>query len=641
MAWSPPPPKLPTGTVTDDTLQSSLHPSLHNAEQVAINQMIDEITAMRARLVALETTTEPPPVDPPPVDVNGVPTVSAVPTGYTQYWLEDFTTANGYLKANGGYFAPYVMQQSATDSYNTAANVFVDTSRNTLVLRTQAQTTNSRLYGSAYVGTNISNGGGNNANSYFPLEGYYEAMIKWPMAHSIWNSCWINYKGSATSAQGFEIDFAEMFTAQAPGRVRCQIHCPGQAAYGTNLLNSSKGTTTWHVPSRSLALGYGGSPGATHSGVDVDFNTPFPATGYADWHKVAVRTYKVTGTAGWTLGIDWYIDDVLVVSWVDPSNPNSAANPPWFDTNQPEQYSWDIRFDSWVGGDYIGRAVDSGGTNRIFTYDGYNGQNTTSYMRPVGEVPDAIIWKANSTADVKAEVAWVRVSTPTAPPPPPAPTYLFASNLSAHATGATLNTTGTDFYGRFPTSDSGTQTITVVGTPVTSAGQKSIAHEIISGQYSQAYWRPAATQTFPSLWARMYFRCAALPPGTPTNGQYILQMNPQAGGTAYAAVRLKSDGSIRTYVNVSGTLTASTTSATTIAINTWYCLEMSLINGNDVCTCRLRNASGTLLDEWSAAYNNAAEPGRVTFGIESTSTASWVLYTAYHAADDTDWIGPV
>jgi hypothetical protein len=346
----------------------------------------------------------PPSASPPPS--GQAPFAPAIPVGYSQYWVEEFTSTSAWLKTGGGMFAPYVMNQGGTDSYNTAANAY--TENGMLRLRTTTATTGGgKPFSSAYVGTNQSNGGGDVAHAYLPLFARYRFGIRYPFTHCHWPSLWLNWRGSSSE---LEIDLAEMFTAQVPGQVQFNVHSPSH--YGTNLLNKDQTSTTWKIPSG--AVGWGGKTAGKHYGRAIDFDDPFAASHYSGWHLVEVEIRKVPGTSGggWTVAMDFSLDGIPCVTWQDNGIAwqTGGKTPAWYVAGD-DLHALDIRYDCWVGGSGVGRPVMPDNTTRVYTYDGFDSNDVSNYLQPVGKVPNADIWKADPTAPIYADLAYAQVLT--------------------------------------------------------------------------------------------------------------------------------------------------------------------------------------------------------------------------------------
>ena len=334
-------------------------------------------------------------VTPPPAPTR--PQLPPPPSGWKSSLLWDFGAAPlpRPLRVRTGV-------QGGTESASTAENVVVDPTVG-LRLITRAKPTGGQLYGSAYVDI----GSGVNADR-LPLFGRTLILARWPLHFSSFACAgWLNYKGSAAK---FEIDAGEWFVDQAPGCVRFQVHSPNH--YGKNLIRGNGGTDAARTtipysphptpkPVVSGAFRVGGVQDYT-----CDDGTGSKLPGHTGWHLIEVERRRVTVGSGWKLGLDFYLDGKLMVTWTE-TLPAGRTTPPWYEPGD-DAHSWDFRADAWVGGEGRSRASNPVGKTRIYTYDGKQKDGSTSYLRPVGQVPNADLWIANEDATYELQIAAIR-----------------------------------------------------------------------------------------------------------------------------------------------------------------------------------------------------------------------------------------
>ena len=581
------------------------------------------------------------------LDTGGTPpsstNIPSVPTGYSLYAEHDFDD-NTYLKVNGGWFAAYDMRQASpppnTRSRNLPANV--GQTGSVLRLRSSAESANGMQYTSGYVGTNQDVGGGTDAQSYFPLFGRYQFLVKYPITHGHWNCVWLNYRGSSAK---FEIDLAEMFTAQQPGKVQMVTHRnPDYAGdYNYSMLNTAYGTTEWFIPDGPQS--YGGAPAATHWGKAVDFEDPVnptnPSTQQSDWHLVEVEIVKVLGAnGGWTVDIEFYVDEVKCVTWRDTTFDYNAADavPAWYESGHDNQagddaYSWDIRFDSWIGGNEIGQVETStttaGEGTRVLTYNGLNGLGNTQYMfTATGDtVPDLDLWIADLDADYYMEVDWFRVltndSTPTAPP-----TQTFTWEFDGTGVDeADLDTTeggSYDFDGIYKAASTDIKW----DTAQFLTGDRSIRFNGTGTACNARYHHGSELQ---AMWARAAVRFDSLPAADAR--LFLIKLTGQ--GATVGTIRLLTDGSLI----LTDEFDLEDTSASTLSADTWYQIEWGVNASADTQSVKIWDSAGTtLIDELFGAYSNASGPADVSFGFDGSPNFN--LWMDAFAVDTDDWIGP-
>ena len=602
------------------------------------------------------------PVDPPSEDIADLP--ATVPSGFTLYHSEDFESATAWLKTGGGYFGIYTGRQGGdgvndslnTRSRNLVSNVYTDTDAETgsgiLRLRTAAEAHSSgTLYTSGYVGTTTGLGG-TFSNSYFPLFGFYEFMIRYPVTHAHWNCIWLNYRGSAGQ---FEIDLAEIFTAQTPGKASFVIHSQ-RGEYGGKLNNNpNKGTMEWFVNDYSSS--FGGSIAATRSGSSVDIADPFTAGQHTPWFKVGCKLIKVlpTSGSGWTLAIEYYLDDILVGRWTDDVLVDyQNGEVPHYYVPGDDDHSWDIRFDSWVGGDYIGQVEGNslGEEPRVLTYNGRNGFNNTDFMAPVGTVPNTELWLADPNAgqvpevDLSAEyfydIAWYRVMVPDGSTPPPDPlSYLWEFDDTGSSGSAVVPVPGA-------TLDQGVATTTNVpaNTTVTwDTGQyvslpNSVRVTMSGASGANLAIDDSASAGWDDIWMSCKFRVSALPA---SNG-YIVFASPSGGGTSLAQIRLTPAGAIvlRDQFNDPGSGGEIASANGIINFGTWYRLDWMIQAGStNNMTLRIQDVAGTqhsIPIELNLQYLSATLPGQFLWGFSGSAENMSIWFDDLILSDD-GWIG--
>ena len=631
-------------TATDvrlDAAEASItsHTAAISTAEGEIDTLQTESADYETRISLLEGISPPPP-DPPSGDTELPVTV---PDGYTVVWSENFDTATGFLKDNaggsggGGRFAIYTGNQDGTSSRNTTSNVSVDTTNKYLRLRTSAEDSGGYQYTSGYVGTNIQNGGGTEAEAYFPLFARYEAMVRMPMVHSIWNCMWLDYRGQSSK---FEIDIFEMFTAQTPGRASLVLHS-NVAGYGLDL-GSSKGQSTWYIPGGG-SVSYSGQTGATRYGKSVDLDDPFPSSGHTDWHLIRCDIGKVDGNAGgWTVDITFYIDGIKCYTWRDTiTDYLNGEVPAWYESGHDnvsgdDAYSWDIRFDSWVGGAFIGKCETApiGGGDRILTYDGTLNNGDTGAN--VGLVPDADLWIDDINNDYYYDIAWIRVLEPdNAAPPPPTPLDLLWEFTETGSDEADLTANGSDVGGVDNVYKSGTGTADVkFDTGQSTEGGQSIRFDLTGSGGATISWDPTGDASYNTLYVGFKVRFDTLPGGT----TFIMSVREPGTTNGLAHVRITSGGllELRNYTST------VTTSSFALSTDTWYRMTWGLNGSASNQTLTIASENGlTLHEEISGTFtgNNGTttgvDPGQVIYGLSpNAGTLSMTAWFDELAVDD-------
>lgn len=352
-----------------------------------------------------ENVTPPPPPPPPVVDLRFVaPRLAAAPTppagvaGAARLaW--DFSLP---VSAHPYPFNTRSGNQGGTQSYNLPSNVTYETTLGAMRLAARVANSNGYRYTSSYV-----NIGSSNASQRLPLEGYTEYCARSPFSFASWVCGWMDYRGSATDY--VELDFGEQFTDQAPGCVRNQVHMPKFG--GKNLVKT--GATDGSVVElfasyKAFPIAKPVQPGKVRPNaqdVTVDDGTGAGAVaGHTGWHRYGVLRKKVAHGTGWRMQYTFFIDGIMVVRYTEPGRLNQA--PAWYVPGD-DAHSWDLRFDHWVGGESKATALDASG-NPMFTYNGKQASGSTSYLRPVGEVPDAVLWQADPKNAYYYDIAWIR-----------------------------------------------------------------------------------------------------------------------------------------------------------------------------------------------------------------------------------------
>lgn len=577
-----------------------------------------------------------------------------VPEGFTRTALWEF--ADGSTDLADNFNLVHNAVQSGTNSYSTSTNVYQ--SGGQLHLRAENATTSSQPYGSAYISSK--------AASYFPLEGRMEAMVRYPMAHSTWPCFWIDAGGSAGR---FEIDAAEMFCAQTPGKTSVVMHCPN--SYQTNLRVYSGVTSNhwsgssgwdWMDPTAGNADWDGPLLGSTVYGAAVDWHDPADWAN-TPWVRVAVEVSKIVSGGNYTIQIDVYWaaestgwGDVHIVRYTDPfdavtgSGPllgvarGSAGDydgtkPPWvqetLDAGFTEDAFWDVRFDNWVGGSGTGSCWKS--SARIYDYDGTLGNTTTAGFADNGTVPNASLDRWPLVMDV----AWVQ-HCETGEVTPPGATVLAGDwNVAVSGTdGALVSTTNTSFNAVYR-NNAGTAYNSTIDTELLPDGVSNTVIHLLAAtanhDVSEVHWNPTGTVAYTSAYTRFFFRTADVTPAGNTIICYFADATP----TTFHRVYLMTDGTIRARFNGgSSEGTTQLTTAGALANDTWYAIEVGYDQTAQTHGIRVTNAdTNTWIETLSGSLSSVSptqQTGKISWGIVDpnySTLGGYQVHTAGHAVN--------
>lgn len=353
----------------------------------------------------------------------------SVPSGYTRVWVTDFDRPNGRVMGPDGlttvlhenFKALWTMpasHQSGTFSVSSHDNFIVSGNGKATFRASNTYSGNATWpYSSAYEKT---------VGSFFqPLVGRYEAMVRFPMGHSVWSCFWMDAGGSSST---FEIDVAEQFLAQTPGRASVVFHSPSHYSENMNGSAAWDSLFTYHVPAGGGAPFAGPYTASTRYGKKAfDWaTTTTPNT--RPWVKVACEVDKITGAAGYTIRIRIWWDDKLLITFLDPFDPvtgqgrdkngtYTGTKPRWvqaaLDAGHTENLFWDMRWDNWVGGRYIGDSTTDAGALRE-TYDGklQGGTADAPYgldaVRPNGYPAGALVPSTAGRWPLDMDVKWMQ-----------------------------------------------------------------------------------------------------------------------------------------------------------------------------------------------------------------------------------------
>jgi pimeloyl-ACP methyl ester carboxylesterase len=435
--------------VTGTTATTRTITSLSNGTAYTFKVAATNAVGTGAQSAASAAVTPAAPVEPDPL-------VATVPDGYTRDWVMQFDTANWTLKNGAGtvtnnnakalWNLMVNARQGSTDrvtglwygtqSYSLASNVETDTSAGGMI-RLKADDvdtgtgTSLRAYSSAYIRTQTS--------FYQPLEGHYEALIRFPLGHSLWSCLWFTAYGSASR---FEVDWPETFTADTPGRASLVFHSGdgSSGSYGgANLIGKPwmGNAWTWHVQSGDRNF-TGPFPGSTRYGKAIDIADPSDPDN-PPWTRAGFEVERVWNTVGtantrYTIRMKFYLDGKLICTYLDPFDPNTGIGPAGqnatgWSGNYPKWVHdsfvagaslssfWTILLDNWVGGSYVGQSVTSPTTphtygSRTYTptttgtannvnFDGTVSGITGSTGSPIANVPLATADRWPFYLDVK------------------------------------------------------------------------------------------------------------------------------------------------------------------------------------------------------------------------------------------------
>jgi hypothetical protein len=375
------------------TLTSTLVTGLTNGTAYTFKVQAENSKGWSAYSTASAPVTPSAPIV--PVD----PLDPTIPTGYVRDWVTDLSVTNGrVLDAAGAvrhsnfrslWFIP-TSRHGETKSVNTSNNFVTSGNGMFSLLATDAPTGDPAWpYSTAYEQTVTS------FNQ--PLTGRYEILMRTPLSHSEW-SCWWLCAGSADT---FEIDIAEMFTAQTPGRGNLVFHSPGYYQISMNGSSAWNSSFTYHRPETGSVAWVGPKPGSTMYWNKKSFDIADPANPDArPWVKYTCEIEKVTGPYGYTVEIKVSYGEYLCMTYRDPFDPNTGSGrdksgtytgnkPRWVaarlaELGGSENGFWNHRFDSWIGGPWIGECVDPVTGAKIEVYNGrlQNGQPGATSLVP-------------------------------------------------------------------------------------------------------------------------------------------------------------------------------------------------------------------------------------------------------------------
>jgi hypothetical protein len=560
----------------------------------------------------------PPPPQPTAPSASPMASASPVPTGYASAapYLMEFQDTN-WLSSNGG---PWVIQggiqnQGKTgevQSYNAAANVnTITTSGGMLEMRAVAEQSNGKFFTSSDVKPN--------SGGWWPLFGFYEAVVRFPINHCSWCCWWLN---AANSASIFEIDICELFTAEHPGRSRTQVHSAATGYTVGNMIpwdstTNAYGTThyTYNSSAPTTAF-YGPSAGSTryHYSIDAyDCQLPSGGSGSSPWIKYGCEIKQVlpnTGS-GWTVQFNFYINDLLWMSWTDDklTDYQNGAHPAWYDTAKnggaTDQAFWAPRFDHWISGVDAARGYDTVNSKYVLGYDGLNNNNATNTsFVPVSPltVPSAGKWIAASAGGnisntyYSMDVAWLRYSAPTvtAPPPPPTSPHLFAASLTgANGTAVTPPGAGSNLSHYFLGTNAAITYDTTMSVPVSNATAVKLSAASSNNGCNVSYINSSGLS---ASYMGGWFQFAANPVGT---NMIIHSVGPSTGIGDTGELRLLTDGRLAIYDRGGGGAGSNynVSGSAPLNPNTWYYINC-MFNANTAQSyCSVTDRSGNMVDQ--------------------------------------------
>jgi len=335
------------------------------------------------------------------------PPPNAAPSGWRELFTLDFGSGRPLprrVNARDGHY------QNGTESISLARNVYEDSTLGALRLQAKIEPTSASgrkfPYSSAYMSI------GSSAADRFPLFGRTQVCFRAPGGWALWSDpVWMNYLGAAAK---LELDGCERFPDQADGVcTRFQVHSPDH--YGKNLVRGP-GDGTSGVRSaiayrkttpRPVKAATSRASIADYAFSDGSENGATP--GHSGWHLCEIERYRIpVGASGWKLGVRYYLDGVLCVTW-EETLPPGRTTPPWY-VSGDDAHAFDLRADLWVGGESRARTVVDG--KPLLDYDGKQKDGSSpSYMCPVGKELPMTLWKQDPKAVYSLDIAWVRELT--------------------------------------------------------------------------------------------------------------------------------------------------------------------------------------------------------------------------------------
>lgn len=206
--------------------------------------------------------------------------------------------------------------------------------------------------------------GSREAGKYYPLYGRYEIRAQVPHGQGLWPAFWLRHRNGSGVA---EVDIMEYFHNQVPGKATQTLHFP--STLGRNVAKKS-----------------------------TFFETPVLGTG--SWHTFAVEIEPVAGADGTTdVRFRFYIDNSMTLEYVN-------ATPEAWNQTDPNA-TWDIAFNTAVGGDWVGDPEKQLG------YLPYPNKCSLTYKAPTNNDPTTCPTTGIQLAQLPGQyrVDWVRVFT--------------------------------------------------------------------------------------------------------------------------------------------------------------------------------------------------------------------------------------